>query len=416
MADIRPFRGLRPRPELIEQVASPPYDVMNAQEARRMASGNPHSFLHVVRAEIDLPEDTDPHDEAVYDKSAENLRQMIDAGTLVQDDRPCFYLYQLTMDGHVQHGLVLGASVDEYENDKIKKHELTRRDKEDDRAKHVEKLMANAGPVLLTYRAQAQVNAMIKAVCDGQQPAYDFVADDRVGHRLWVIDDPQMVSGLRGAFGRVDSLYIADGHHRSASAFRVRNILKDANPNHHGDEPYNHFLAVAFPDDELKILGYNRVVKDLNALEPGAFLNKVRAKFEVSETQTAQPQAAQQFGMHLDGVWYRLTPLPGVADANDDPVSRLDVSILQDNLLAPILGVGDPRTDKRIDFIGGIRGTSELEKRCQRDMRVAFALYPVSVEQLIGISDEHAIMPPKSTWFEPKLRSGVVVRSLRNDG
>ncbi len=416
MADIRPFRGLRPRPELIEQVASPPYDVLNAQEARRMASGNPYSFLHVVRAEIDLPEDTDPHSEAVYDKSAANLTGMIDAGTLVRDDRPCFYLYQLTMDGHVQHGLVLGASVDEYEHDKIKKHELTRRDKEDDRAKHVEKLMANAGPVLLTYRAQGEVNAMVKEVCDAQKPAYDFVADDGVGHRLWVIDGSEKVSGLCEAFARVDSLYIADGHHRSASAFRVRNLLKDANPDHKGDEPYNHFLAVAFPDNELKIMGYNRVVKDLNGLEPGAFLEKIRASFDVCETQTAEPESARQFGMHLDGTWYRLTPREGVADGSGDTVRSLDVSILQDHLLGPTLGIGDPRTDKRIDFVGGIRGTSELEKRCKQDMRVAFALYPVSVEQLIAISDEHAIMPPKSTWFEPKLRSGVVVRSLRGDG
>jgi len=416
MADIRPFRGLRPRPEMIEQVASPPYDVMNADEARRMVQGNPHSFLHVVRAEVDLPEDTDPHSEAVYEKSAANLNGMIDAGTLIRDDSPCFYLYQLTMDGHVQHGLVLGASVDEYEHGQIKKHELTRRDKEDDRAKHVEKLMANAGPVLLTYRAQAGVNSRVKAVCDGQQPVYDFVADDGVGHRLWMIDDPEQVNGLREAFGRVDSLYIADGHHRSASAFRVRNLLKDANPDHTGDEPYNHFLAVAFPDDELKILGYNRAVKGLNGLEPEAFLEKVRAKFDVCETQAAEPESALQFGMHLDGAWYCLTPRDGVVEPNDDPVSRLDVSILQDNLLAPILGIGDPRTDKRIDFIGGIRGTIELENRCQQDMRVAFALHPVSVQQLIDISDEHAIMPPKSTWFEPKLRSGVVVRSLEDDG
>ncbi len=416
MADIRPFPGLRPRPELIEQVASPPYDVMNTDEARRMTEGNPHSFLHVVRAEVDLPKDTDPHSEAVYQKSADNLTGMIDEGTLIRDDRPCFYLYQLTMDGHVQHGLVLGASVDEYEQDKIKKHELTRREKEDDRAKHVEKLMANAGPVLLTYHAQAEVSTMVKAVCGGQKPVYDFVADDGVGHRLWVIDDDEKVRSLREAFGRVDSLYIADGHHRSASAFRVRNLLKDANPNHNGEEPYNHFLAVAFPDDELKIMGYNRVVKDLNGLAPGAFLEKVRVSFEVCETQTAEPDSSHQFGMHLDGIWYRLTPRDGVADRSDDPVRSLDVSILQDNLLAPILGVGDPRTDKRIDFVGGIRGTGELEKRCQKDMRVGFALYPVSVEQLIAISDEHAIMPPKSTWFEPKLRSGVVVRSLRNDG
>lgn len=415
MADIRPFRGLRPHPDLIEQVASPPYDVLNADEARKMAKGNPYTFLHVVRAEIDLPEDTDPHCDAVYEKSAQNLAKMADDGTLVRDENPCFYLYQLTMGDHVQHGLVIGASVDEYERDQIKKHELTRRDKEDDRAKHVEKLMANTGPVLLTYRARADVSAKIKNVCDSQQPVYEFVADDGVGHRLWVIDDPDQVRGLQEAFKQVDSLYIADGHHRSASAFRVRNILRDANPGHTGDEAYNHFLAVAFPDDELKILGYNRAVKDLNGLEPSAFLEQVRTRFDVSETQDPQPKAARQFGMHLNGTWYRLTPLDGVVPGDDDPVGGLDVSILQDNLLSPILGIGDPRTDKRIDFIGGIRGTDELEKRCRADMSVAFALFPVSVDQLIAISDNRAIMPPKSTWFEPKLRSGVVVRSLKDD-
>ena len=414
MADIRPFRGIRPRNDLVERLASPPYDVMSADEARAMAAGNPISFLHVVRAEIDLPTDCDPHGDTVYRKSADNLRRLIQSGSLVQDRQPCFYIYQLTMGDHVQHGLVIGASVEEYETGGIKKHELTRRDKEDDRARHVEQLMANTGPVLLTYRAVPTISAAIRTLTTRQQPDYDFVADDGVGHRLWVVDDPAAVEQLRRAFEQVEAFYIADGHHRSASAYRVRDLLRDKNPDHTGREPYNHFLTVAFPDDELNILGYNRVVGDLAGLEPAALLAKVRESFDVAETDVPQPPASRQFGMYLDGTWYRLTPHADII-VEDDPVRSLDVSILQEHLLGPILGIGDPRTDERIQFVGGIRGTEELERRCAGcGSGVAFALYPVSVAQLMAISDHGAIMPPKSTWFEPKLRSGMVVRSLES--
>ena len=412
MADIRPFPGLRPRPELVEQVASPPYDVLNSDEARQMAAGNPNSFLRVVKAEVDLPAEVDVHSEQVYERSAANLRRLIDEGVLVPDPQPCFYVYRLRMGDHVQHGLVVGASVDEYEAGTFKKHELTRPEKEDDRARHVERLMANAGPVLATYQAVPAVRDKVAAICRAE-PIFDFTAKDGVGHSLWVVSEPAEVEALQAAFRAVPALYIADGHHRSASAFRVCNILRDKNPGHTGDEAYNHFLAVLFPDDELAILGYHRVVKDLNGLEPAEFWRRVEEKFEVTETERSEPDRPRCFTCHLDGKWYRVTARAGTYDA-DDPVHSLDAAILQDNLLAPVLGIGDPRTDDRIDFVGGIRGAAELERRCGADARVAFAVHPVSVEQLIAIADAGQIMPPKSTWFEPKLRSGVVVRSLED--
>ena len=414
MADIRPFPGLRPRPDLVDKVASPPYDVLSSDEARQIAADNPLSFLRVVKAEVDLPLDVDVHSDEVYERSAENFKQLIARGELVADEQPCLYVYRLRMDDHVQHGLMVGASVDEYESGVIKKHELTRRAKEDDRARHVEKLMANAGPVLFTYRARAEISRRIRDLCRGQHPVYDFIADDGVGHTLWVIDEPADRDWLVQAFSEVPALYIADGHHRSASAYRVRNILRERNPHHRGDEPYNHFLAVLFPDDELRIMGYHRVVRDLNGLEPERFFERVGQRFEVEPWREAEPQAPREFTCFLDGRWYRLRARPGTFDA-DDPVAALDASILQQNLLAPILGITDPRSDERIDFVGGIRGTGELERRCGNDARVAFALHPVGVEQLMAIADAGEIMPPKSTWFEPKLRSGVVVRSLRED-
>ncbi|MBN2494460.1 MAG: DUF1015 domain-containing protein [Deltaproteobacteria bacterium] len=410
MSEIRPFRGLRPRPDRVEKVASPPYDVLSSDEAREMARSNPQSFLHVVKAEIDLPADVDVHSEAVYAKSAENYRKLIKDGLLVQDAEPAFYVYELRMGEHVQRGLVVGASVDEYESGRIKKHEFTRRDKEDDRARHVEILRANAGPVLFTYRARAEIRELVAGIC-AAEPAFDFVAADGVGHRLWVADDRETVSAIRKAFEPVEALYVADGHHRTASAFRVRNILRDKNPDHKGEEAYNFFLAVLFPDDELRIMGYHRVVRDLNGLEPEAFLERVAEKFELRPDGPAEPAAARHFGMYTDGRWYELVAREG-SFPKDDPVRSLDAAILQENLLAPVLGIADPRSDERIDFVGGIRGTPELERRCRCDMRVAFALHPVSVAQLMAIADAGAVMPPKSTWFEPKLRSGVVVRSL----
>ncbi len=410
MSDIKPFPGLRPQPQLVDKVASPPYDVLSSDEARAIAKQNPDTFLRVVKAEVDLPPDVDVHSDQVYDKSAENFHRLIDEGILVREPSPCFYIYRLKMQNHVQHGLVVGASVDEYESGAIKKHEHTRRDKEDDRARHVQKLMANAGPVLFTYREVDQISKKINDLSKAA-PIYDFIADDGVGHTVWKVSDQDDITWLRDAFRSVPALYIADGHHRSASAYRVRNNLRQANPNHTGDEPYNHFLAVLFADSELQIMGYHRVIKDLNGMEPGEFWVSVQKNFHVESTKTAQPQGPKTFSCYLDGDWWRLSAKPGTFPEND-PVSSLDVSILQNNLLAPVLGIGDPRTDKRIDFVGGIRGTKELEKRCATDSRIAFALYPVSVDQLMNIADAGQVMPPKSTWFEPKLRSGVIVRSL----
>jgi len=410
VSDIRPFPGLRPRSDLVAKVASPPYDVLSSAEARVMAAGNPYSFLHINKAEIDLPEDVDVHGDVVYERSAENFRRFIADGIFVRDPQDCFYIYRLRMGEHVQHGIVAGFSVQEYEDGTIKKHELTRREKEDDRARHVEKLMANAGPVLLTFRNTPGIRAFVERTI-AASPAADFIAPDGIGHALWLVADPAAVAELRALFAAIPATYIADGHHRSASAYRVRNNLRARNPRHAGREGYNHFLAVAFPDDELKIMGYHRVVQDLNGLDTATFLARVAAKFTVAKTAVAEPQRALSFSMFLDGQWYTLTAKPGTYPA-DHPVKSLDASILQDNLLAPVLGIDDPRTSKRIDFVGGIRGTGELEKRCRTDMKVAFALYPVSVAQLMAIADAGEIMPPKSTWFEPKLRSGVVVRTL----
>ncbi len=412
MSDIRPFPGLRPRADLVEKVASPPYDVLSSAEARDLAAGNPYSFLHINKAEIDLPEDVDVHGDAVYDQSAANFRRFRQEGILVPDARACFYVYRLTMGDHVQHGIVAGFSVQEYADDLIKKHELTRREKEDDRARHVEKLMANAGPVLLTFRNTPAVRECVGRIITAE-PDVDFTAADGIGHTLWVVASGEDVAALQAAFAAIDATYVADGHHRSASAFRVRDNLRARNPQHTGEEAYNHFLAVAFPDDELKIMGYHRVVQDLHGLDAASFLDRVRERFTVETTADPEPPQARVFTMYLQGQWYRLTAQEGTFPP-DHPVKSLDAAILQDNLLAPILGIDDPRTSDRIDFVGGIRGTGELERRCQRDMAVAFALHPVSVEQLMAIADAGEIMPPKSTWFEPKLRSGVVVRTLED--
>jgi uncharacterized protein (DUF1015 family) len=411
MSDIRPLRGIRPRPDLVREVASPPYDVLSSDEARQMAAGNQHSFLHVIKAEIDMPATADVHSEALYQLSASNFQKMRDDGIFVADDDPCFYLYQLKMGDHVQKGLVVGASVAEYETGKIKKHELTRKEKEDDRAKHVEIMQANAGPVLFTYKARDEIRDIVQEISVGSDPVYDFTADDGIGHTLWVVSDPADIKRIRDAFEPVDALYIADGHHRSASAFRVRNIMRDKNPNHTGDEEYNYYLAVVFPDDELKIMGYHRALESLNGLSEEEFMAKVEEKFDVEETTKADPDGSHKFGMYLDGKWYQLTAKDGTFSAND-PVLSLDCSILQENLLGPVLGIDDPRTAGGIEFIGGIRGTGELERRCNLDMKVAFSVSAVTVEQLMAIADNDEVMPPKSTWFEPKLRSGVVIHDI----
>ena len=412
MADIRPFPAFRPKTELSSLVASPPYDVLNSAEAATMASDNPHSFLHVVKAEIDLSADEAKDHEKVYARSAANLQAMITDGVLVQDAAPAFYLYRLTMGTHIQFGLAVGCAVEEYVNGSIKKHEFTRRDKEDDRARHMEVLGVNAGPVLFTYRAQPEVRTLIERFVAAGAPACEFTADDGIGHAVWVIDGAQDIADLQAAFAGIDAIYVADGHHRTASAHRVRDIFRDRNPNHTGDEAYNHFLAVLFSDDELKLMGYHRVVADLNGMTPAEFLVKAGEIFEVAETDLPEPVAHQQWGMFLDGKWYRLTARDGSFPA-DDPVNSLDAAILQSLLLEPVLGIGDPRKDSRIDFVGGSRGSKELERRCGEDMAVAFAFAPASVGQIMSVADADAVMPPKSTWFEPKLRSGLLVRSLK---
>ncbi len=412
MARIEPFRAWRPRPELAERVASPPYDVIDTEEARTMAKDDPLSFLHVVKPEIDLPPGTDPYAPEVYAKGAENLRRLVDDGVLLREESPALYLYRQRMGGHVQTGVVAGASVDEYEAGLIKKHEHTRRAKEDDRTRHVEALGANTGPVFLTYRAKPEIDALVEELTAGE-PEYDFTAPDGVQHTLWVVGDPADRDRLREAFAAVPVLYVADGHHRSAAAVRVRARRRAANPDHTGEEPYNFFLSVIFPHDQMMIMDYNRVVRDLAGMDEAAFLDRVRERFEVEEAASPKPEGPRRFGMYLGGGrWYRLHAKEGTFPA-DDPVRSLDVAILQENLLAPVLGIGDPRSDERIDFVGGIRGTAELERRVDSGgWAVAFAMYPTSIEQLFAVADAGQVMPPKSTWFEPKLRSGLIVRPL----
>jgi uncharacterized protein (DUF1015 family) len=409
MSDVRPFRALRPRPELAARVASPPYDVISSEEARKMAEGNEISFLHVNKPEIDLPREVDLYDDRVYATGARNLRRFMGAGIFVREKEPCFYVYQQRMGDHVQAGMVVAASCQEYADGLIKRHELTRKDKEDDRTRHTHELNANAGPVFLTYRKSADIDAILEAVRKGS-PIYDFVASDRIAHTVWIVPAEQ-AEEVRAAFGRVPALYVADGHHRAASAARVGLERKAANPEHRGDEPYNYFLAVLFPHDQLRIMDYNRVVKDLGGLSEKELLKKVGEKFTVAPASEPRPDAPRRFGMFLGGKWHRLEAKPGTFAA-DDPVRSLDVAILQENLLAPVLGIADPRTDKRIDFVGGIRGLGELERRVKEGWTAAFALFPTSLDQLMSVADAGLVMPPKSTWFEPKLRSGLLVRTL----
>jgi uncharacterized protein (DUF1015 family) len=413
MADVRPFRGVRPLPNLAEKVAAPPYDVLDSDEARILAKNNPYTFLHINKPEIDLPPDVDLYDPRVYQKGAENLRRFLKEGIIVQDPAPYYYVYQQIMGDHKQVGVVACASVEEYEKDLIKKHEFTRPDKEDDRVRHIDAQNAQVGPVFLTYPAQEEIDAIVASVIK-QKPVYDFTADDGVQHTLWVVDNPETITRLRNAFAKLPALYVADGHHRSAAAMRVKQMRQKANPNHTGEEEYNFFLSVIFPHNQMQILDYNRVVKDLNGMSASEFLEKVARKFEITpmgENQRYKPERAHTFGMYFGGKWYKLEALPGTFDEND-PVKRLDVSILQENLLGPILGIADPRKDKRIDFIGGIRGLAALEKRVKDGWAVAFAMYPTSIEDLMAIADAGKVMPPKSTWFEPKLRTGLVIHLL----
>jgi uncharacterized protein (DUF1015 family) len=411
VAVIYPFRALRPPVARVAEVASVPYDVVNTEEARALASGNPHSFLHVSRPEIDLPEGTDISSDAVYRKAAENFRRLIESCPLETDDEPSLYLYRLVMGEHVQTGIAACASVDEYDGDLIRKHEKTRPDKENDRTRHLLELSAQTGPVFLTYRADRRIDALVAGETTGDA-LYDFTAEDGVRHTVWRARAPEP---LVRAFREVPLLYIADGHHRAASASRARAALRERNPNHTGEEEYNRFLTVIFPADQMQILPYHRVVKDLNGRTPEDFLAAVRERFDITEDANPQgPRTPAHWHMYLGGRWYGLKLTgSGLRAGDEDPTATLDVSLLQDNLLDPLLGIKDVRTDKRIDFVGGIRGTQELE-RLVREGRaaVAFALHPTSIEDLLRVSDARGIMPPKSTWFEPKLRDAILIHMI----
>lgn len=412
MATIKAFKALRPTAEKAADVAALPYDVYNRAEAKAAVYGKYDSFLRVDRPETTMDDRIDLYDPAVYRRAKTNLDKLVYRGVLKQDQKPCLYLYELTMNGHAQTGVVACTAIDEYLDGTIKKHELTREDKELDRIHHVDACDANTGPIFLTYKHQDAIDQVIAGI--KKTPAeQDFVADDDVHHRVWIIDDDKIIKTLIQDFAQVPALYIADGHHRAASAVKVGLMRRKAHPDYTGEEPFNYFLSVIFPDQELTIMDYNRVVKDLNGLSKDAFLTKIAEKFDVKKAVKSpyKPQAKNHFGMYLDNTWYELTAKDGSFD-KDDPIKSLDVSILQDNLLSPILGIGDPRTDERIDFVGGIRGLSELEKRVHDDMTVAFSMYPTSIDELMAVADANLLMPPKSTWFEPKLRSGLFIHKL----
>jgi uncharacterized protein (DUF1015 family) len=410
MSQITPFEGYRPTKEAVSQVAAPPYDVLSVEEARALADPNPRSFLHVTRPEVDLDPSADPHSDEVYSKGAENLKKFLDQGLLRRDARPCLYLYRLEMEGRAQTGVVAGVSVDEYDRGLIRKHELTRPDKEEDRTRHMLALGVQPGPVFLTYITTREIDEL-SGVAAASEPEYDFTAPDGVRHTFWVVDDADRVAGLTEAFGRVPRLYIADGHHRASVASIVAGRRRRENRDHRGNEAYNHFLAVLFPHDQVRIMAYNRVVRDTGSLSASEFLRRVDERFSLEPSDRTEPDRRHRFKMFFGGQWHALTARPGII-MDDDPVKGLDVSILQDNILGPVLGIEDPRRDGRIDFVGGIRGMAELEARCVRDCKVAFALYPMSVEELLRIADAGMLVPPKSTWFEPKLRSGLVVKPL----
>ena len=413
MAKVKPFRGIRPPKEMIEQVASRPYDVLNSEEARREAEGNPKSLYHIIKPEIDFEPGTDEHDPKVYDKAVDNFRRFRENGWLVQDEREHYYIYAQTMEGRTQYGIVIAANVHDYVNGVIKKHELTRRDKEEDRMKHVRINNANIEPVFFAFPDNERLEKIIREVASGN-PEYDFTAPDGFGHHFWVIDDPETERAITEEFEGMPHLYIADGHHRSAAAARVGLEKAEQNPAHTGEEEYNYFLAVAFPASHLRIIDYNRVVRDLNGLSPAEFLDRLAKDFVVEEkgAEIYHPERLHNFSLYLGGRWYSLTPREG--RYNDaDPIGVLDVTISSDLILRDILGITDLRSDKRIDFVGGIRGLGELRDRVDSgEMAMALALYPVSMKQLIDIADTGNIMPPKTTWFEPKLRSGLVIHSL----
>jgi len=414
MAVFKPFKAVRPYPEYASEIASLPYDVMDSNEAREEAKKHPLSFLHVEKPEIDLDPSIVLYDDRVYAKAKENLYKYIHDKLMLQDDKPAFYVYKQVMDGRPQIGLVGLASIDDYINNKIKKHELTRAEKEADRIRHVDTCNAHSSPVFFTYRHQDLIDKAVSATIATTKPVYNFISDDGIGHALWIIDDMDVIHTIQAAFSNMESLYVADGHHRTASAVRVGQMRREQHPNYTGDEEFNYIMAVIFPDNQLKIMDYNRIVKDLNGNSKQQFIEKVKKSFDIVEfgKNPYHPESTHTFGMYLDGLWYKLTAKAGSWD-DKDTVKSLDVSILQNNLLHPILGIEDPRRDKRIDFVGGIRGLKELQARVDSGIEtVAFAMFPTTMDELIQIADESKIMPPKSTWFEPKLRSGLFIHLI----
>ena len=413
MAIVKPFRGVRPPKEYVAQVASKPYDVLNSEEARTEAVGNEKSLYHIFKPEIDFEPGTDEHDPKVYEKAVENFRKFQEKGWLVQDSKPCYYIYAQTMDGRTQYGFVVAASVDDYMNGRIKKHELTRRDKEEDRMKHVRNNRANVEPVFFTFPDNDSLEQILKQET-AKEPTYDFVADDGFGHTFWVIDSDDTIARISSLFADIPNMYIADGHHRSAAAALVGAEMAKNNPNHTGSEEYNYFLAVCFPASHLKVMDYNRVVKDLNGLTTDEFLRRLEDNFvvELKGSEIFKPGRLHEFSLYIDGKWYSLTAKPGTYN-DADPIGVLDVTISSDLILRDILGITDLRSDKRIDFVGGLRGLGELKRRVDSgEMRMALALYPVTMQQIIDIADSGNIMPPKTTWFEPKLRSGIIIHKL----
>lgn len=411
MAEIRAFHGIRPAAGKEADIAALPYDVYNREEARKAVEGKPLTFLRIDRAETQLPEETDIYAPEVYQKAKELLWGMVENGDFVQDDKPCYYLYELTMNGRSQTGIVACASIDDYLNGMIKKHENTRREKEEDRVRHVDICDAQTGPIFLAYRNQESLKKIVADVKAGTV-LFDFTSEDGIRHRGWKIADTEKISAIYEAFHQMNALYIADGHHRAASAVRVGVKRREEHPGYTGEEEFNYFLSVIFPDDELMIMDYNRVVRDLNGLTPEEFLSEIKKVFDVETLDKAEhPKRKGQVTLFLEDKWYLLTLKPEYE--NSDPVEGLDVSILQKQILEPVLGIQDPKTDKRIDFVGGIRGLSELERRVHTDMKAAFAMYPTSIGELFAVADAGLLMPPKSTWFEPKLRSGLFIHALK---
>lgn len=411
MAIVRAFKAFRPKVGLESKIAALPYDVMNSEEAREMVRDNEYSFLHVDRAEVNLPKDTNIYDKAVYEKARDILDKMIQDGLYVQDDNPCMYIYRQTMNGNSQTGLVICAAIDDYINDKIKKHEHTRKDKEIDRINHVDYCDANTGPIFLTYRNQTEISKIMDKWIQNE-PLYDFISEDGNGHIIWIINNDSDIKKLATLFKTIDSLYIADGHHRAKSAVEVGLKRRRENPGYTGEEEFNYFLAIVYPDNELEVLDYNRTVKDLNGLNEDEFLSAIEKNFKIKVSKEAvKPKKKHTFGMYMNNIWYELEAKDGTFN-EEDPMERLDVSILQNNLLSPILGIDDPTKSDRIEFIGGIRGIKELEKRANKDMKVSFSMFATTIDDIMSIADSGMIMPPKSTWFEPKPRSGLFIHKL----